>query len=215
MQGRLHITELTEEGMPVAPEHVARKYVSQTEAIIRDNVPISIRECKGKRNDLYAAPDIQKDMMWANIKKHFTFPKGYVEKDVKAWMLKKMVTEFQTFKKMLDANFIEKGRTPGFDEWPKLRDHWKSFVEYKMSEGGASKVRINVANASKEYHHHLGRGGYSTAIPRWRNMEQDLIDRGIVPATLDWPDRLKNWYYAHEGNLSQEDATLVFNKTIR
>ena len=46
-------------------------------------------------------------------------------------------------------------------------------------------------------------------------MEQDLFDRGIIPTTIDWPDRSKNWYYAHRGNLSHEDRTLIFNETIR
>ena len=46
-------------------------------------------------------------------------------------------------------------------------------------------------------------------------MEQDLIERGIVPATIEWPERSKNWYYAHGGSLSQEDGTLIFNDTIR
>lgn len=115
-----------------------------------------------------------------------------------------------------EANFIKKGQTLDFDEWPKLRDHWNSFVEYKMSEGSGNKVRVNVANASKkEYHHHLGQDSYMSAIPKWKKMEQDLFDQGIIQATIDWPDRSKNWYYAHGGNLSYEDGTLMFNETIR
>jgi uncharacterized FlgJ-related protein len=95
-------------------------------------------------------------MLWEDVKKHFTFPEGYNEDDVKSWTLKKMATQFQTFKKMLNANFIKKGQTPDFDEWPKLRDHWEAFVEYKTSEDGANRVKANVANAGKEYHHRLG-----------------------------------------------------------
>nr|TKW20836.1 hypothetical protein SEVIR_4G115600v2 [Setaria viridis] len=48
MGGRLHITKVTEEGQPIALENVARKFVSQYGTIVRDNVPISIREWKGR-----------------------------------------------------------------------------------------------------------------------------------------------------------------------
>ncbi|XP_072148152.1 uncharacterized protein [Setaria viridis] len=216
MEGRLVITEVTDEGRPVAPEKVAKKYVSQIGAIVRDNVPISIREWKGRSDNPYALPETEKNMLWEDVKRHFTFPEDYSEKDVKAWTLKKMATQFQTFKKMLDTHYIKKGKTPDFNAWPKLRDHWDAFVEYKRSEEGVKKITTNVANASqKGYHHHLGRGGYGSAIPKWRKMEQDLIERGIIPATIEWPERSKNWYYAHGGSLSQEDGTLIFNDRIR
>nr|TKV95278.1 hypothetical protein SEVIR_9G352600v2 [Setaria viridis] len=148
MEGRLVITEVTEEGRPVAPEKVAKKYVSQIGAIVRDNVPISIREWKGRSTNPYALPETEKNMLWEDVKRHFTFPKGYSEKDVKAWTLKKMATQFQTFKKMLDTHYIKKGKTPDFNAWPKLRDHWDAFVEYKRSEEGVKKIMTNTANAS-------------------------------------------------------------------
>nr|TKW28387.1 hypothetical protein SEVIR_3G317300v2 [Setaria viridis] len=159
MEGRLHITEVKEEGKPIAPEYVARKFMSEIRAMVRDNVPINIKQWKGRQDDPYVLPWTQKDMLWADVKKQFTLAEGVKEKD-------------------------------------------NSFVEYKMSEGSANKVHVNVPNASKkECHHCLGRCGYITTIPKWRKMEQDLFDRGI--------------YYAHGGNLSQEDETLMFNETIR
>src|SRR5688572_29177230 len=123
MEGRLVITKVTEEGRPVAPEEVAKKYVSQIGSIVRDNMPISIREWKGRSTNPYALLETEKNMLWEDVKRHFTFPKGYIEKNVKAWTLKKMATQFQTFKKMLDANYIKKGRTLDFNAWPKLRGH--------------------------------------------------------------------------------------------
>nr|XP_034589175.1 uncharacterized protein LOC117851462 [Setaria viridis] len=94
MEGRLHIIKVTEEGKPIAPENVARKFMSQCRAIVRDNVPISIREWKGKKDDPYVLPHIQKDMLWADVKKHFTLLDSVEEKVVKDWMLKKMATQF-------------------------------------------------------------------------------------------------------------------------
>jgi hypothetical protein len=27
-------------------------------------------------------------------------------------------------------------------------------------------------------------------------MKEDLLAQGIIPAVVDWPERVKNWYYA-------------------
>jgi hypothetical protein len=87
-----------------------------------------------------------------------------------------------------------------------------SFVEYKKSETFAQKSAQVKNSASKkgEYNHHLGRGAYAVAIPKWRKMEQDLITKGIILAVFHWPRRLKNWYYAHGGSLNPDDGTLEF-----
>nr|TKW33684.1 hypothetical protein SEVIR_2G255600v2 [Setaria viridis] len=37
-------------------------------------------------------------------------------------------------------------------------------------------------------------------------MEDELIARGIVPYTLKWPERAKNWFYAHGGLISWKYA---------
>ena len=46
-------------------------------------------------------------------------------------------------------------------------------------------------------------------------MEDDLIAKGIILAVFDWPDRSKNWYYAHGGRLNPNDGTLEFPPTLR
>ena len=71
-------------------------------------------------------------------------------------------------------------------ELKKLKDHWDAFVQYKTSELGIEKVQKAKDNASKKvYHHTLGQGGYNLAISKWEKMEQDLLDRGIQPATMN------------------------------
>jgi len=48
----------------------------------------------------------------------------------------------------------------------------------------------NQENAEqKQYHHHLGTGGYRTAIPKWQKLEQEILERGIEPESLHWPER--------------------------
>ena len=46
-------------------------------------------------------------------------------------------------------------------------------------------------------------------------MEDDLTARGIVPATFDWPQRAKNFFYAHGGSLNPEDGSLITSDAIR
>jgi len=46
-------------------------------------------------------------------------------------------------------------------------------------------------------------------------MEQDLIARGIVPATFNRPIRAKYFFYAHGGTLNIEDGSFVTSDAIR
>jgi hypothetical protein len=88
-----------------------------------------------------------------------------------------MATQFQNFKKKLTRDFIKNNQTPNWDEYPKIKDHWKSFVEYKKSETFSQKSAQAKNSASKkgEYNHRLGRGGYAVAIPKWRKRTRPLL----------------------------------------
>jgi hypothetical protein len=46
-------------------------------------------------------------------------------------------------------------------------------------------------------------------------MEEDLIARGIEPATFNWPLRAKYYFYAHGGTLNMEDGSFVTSDRIR
>jgi len=46
-------------------------------------------------------------------------------------------------------------------------------------------------------------------------MEDDLIARGIVPATFNWPQRAMYFFYAHVGSLNPEDGSFVTSDAIR
>jgi hypothetical protein len=61
----------------------------------------------------------------------------------------------------------------------------------------------------------MGLGGYPTAIPKWKNVEQELIDRGLVPESLDWPERAKHWFFAHGGRLDLETRKVVYGERIQ
>nr|CAE76029.1 B1292H11.15 [Oryza sativa Japonica Group] len=83
-------------------------------------------------------------------------------------------------------HIITKGLTPNFDVFPKLRDHWDEFAAYKTGQQGQAMMVRNKENAAKKkYHHHLGSGGCSVAMPNCEEMEASLIERGIEQATVD------------------------------
>jgi hypothetical protein len=46
-------------------------------------------------------------------------------------------------------------------------------------------------------------------------MEEDLLAQGTIPAVFDWPERVKNWYYAHGGTINSEDGTLDYPPSLR
>jgi hypothetical protein len=165
---------------------VKDKFVSQCGAIVRDNVPIKYKEWKGKPSNKYMVPDSVKDQLWNDVLKHFALHEGVDANLVKGWTLVKMATQFQNFKKKLTRDLVKNNRTPNWGEYPKIKDHWKSFVQYKKSETFAQKSAQAKNSASKkgEYNHRLGRGGYAVAIPKWRKMEQDLIAKGIISAVF-------------------------------
>nr|AAX95180.1 transposon protein, putative, CACTA, En/Spm sub-class [Oryza sativa Japonica Group] len=204
LEGRHIITEVEEDGRPSAPAEAAKNYVRHSGWVVRDNVPVSTvywRRTRARGDHESFVPDSEKEMLWTTMLETFTLPAG---------------TEDKSFKGELYKKYILKGQTPNFDTFPKLRDHWDEFVAYKTGEQGQAMMERNKENAAKKkYHHHLGSGGYSVAMPKWEEMEASLIERGIEPATANWPERSKFWYYAHGGTLNPADGSLVFGDQIR
>ena len=118
---------------------------------------------------------------------------------------------------ILMKKYIKIGTTPVFTgELEKLRGHWDAFVEYKSSELRLQKVQKANDNASKKiYHHTLWQGGYKLAIPKWEKMEQDLLDRGIQHATMNWPERSRTWFYGHRGSLDPLTGACIYGPKIQ
>jgi hypothetical protein len=89
-------------------------------------------------------------------------------------------------------------------------------VQFKQSQEAAKMIETNTIDASKKKEFHkLGSGGYKVAMPKWDKMEPDCIARGLIPATIDWPERARTYYYAHGGTINPEDGTLVPGDQIR
>jgi hypothetical protein len=207
---RFTIDEVAEDGEPIAPKSNVHLFVNQCGVIVRDSIPISTREWNKPKVDGVSYVDQRsKDLLWDTLLSHFNLPPDLTESKlskVKEWALKKMATQFQTFKKRLYNEYIKKKRTPTFTgPLEKLKDHWDAFVEYKESSEAVKRSAINKANAEKKiYHHVLGTGGYKSAVPKWEQTEAALIAKGITPDTADWPLRSKQWFYGHGGSLDPQ-----------
>ena len=46
-------------------------------------------------------------------------------------------------------------------------------------------------------------------------MEADLLAKGIYPFSIDWPERSRNWFFAHGGSLHLETREPVVGAKIR
>jgi hypothetical protein len=115
----------------------------------------------------------------------------------------------------LNKDYIKKSLTPDFEKNFR-RAFWDEFMQYKLSKDSDERTRQNKDNASKKKHfHHLGQGGYSSAIPKWQKMEEDLIARGIIPVTFYWTLQAKYFFYAHGGTLNMEDGSFVTTDRLR
>ena len=156
--------------------------------------------------------DMQKDDLWTALKADFTLPaeedpaKPFKEQLIKSHALKKMAELFRRWKNELKTTFVDEDLTPEFtDRFEKIRDHWAEFVAHKTSDKSKKMLATNKINAAKKEHHHrTGSGGYLKARPLWAKAENDLLDKGVEPETLNWPDRSRTWFFGVGGTLDPE-----------
>jgi len=215
-------------GEPGGPNKM--KFVHHCGYLVRDRLPISTREWKKKTNAPHISfvSDRDKTLIWKDVLVHFTLQiDGYddiidgdeLKERVRDWAMKKMATQFQTWKKHLYTTYVKKNIAPDFTvpgPISKQRPYWDEFVQYKTSEEGVSRVIKNQRNAQqKTYHHNLGSGGYPTAIKKWNKMEADLLAKGITPESLKLGERAKNWFFAHGGTLDQETRKCVYGARLQ
>ena len=76
----------------------------------------------------------------------------------------------------------------------------------------------NKKNAAlKKYHHHMGTGGYATAMPKWDKKEAELLAKGITPEPMreEWELRARNWFLGHGSEYDENTGDLVCSDGIR
>ena len=197
-----------------APNDVKKKFVKACGVVVRDHIPITVREwLKPKAKGISYVGDTAKENLLKKVMTHFTLPalevdpdeeepseeemnkrKKAVEEKLMEWALKKMADQFRAWKKRLNMQFVEKDKTPDFDNgYEKIRDYWDDFVEYKKSEEALKKSAINKKNAAKKvFHHILGPKGYEGNMGKWEAIEKEYLARDIIPEPTTWNERTRN-----------------------
>jgi len=96
MEGRTTITSLHPDGEPKSPKGVKTTVVNQCGCYVRENFPISFKlwkKTKSTDNDADIVPETEKQMLWTDVKQHFSFSEDK-EEIFKDWVMKKMVISF-------------------------------------------------------------------------------------------------------------------------
>ena len=208
---RFEITAIARDGQPIEPIRTKDAFAAQCGVLVRDKIPISIHQWyKPKKEDpeVSYVNDMQKDDLWTELKANFTLPpeedpeKPVKEQLIKSHALKKMADLFRRWKNELKT-FVDKEETPEFiGRYEKIRDHWPAFVAHKTSEKSKKMSATNKQNAAKKkLHHRTGSGGYLKARPKWAKAENDLLEKGIEPQTMNWTDRCRTWFFGAGGTL--------------
>ena len=85
------ITLLHPDGEPKSPKGVKTTVVNQCGCYVRENIPISFKlwkKTKSTDNDADIVPETEKQMLWEDVKQHFSFPEDK-EEIFKDWVMKK------------------------------------------------------------------------------------------------------------------------------
>jgi hypothetical protein len=224
----LKIETVSHNGQPTAPKKAADAFKNQCGVVVRNHIPISIQEWNKPakvedRAGVTYLDDRSKDGLFETLMAHFSLPELDDEeqskqmlKMVKHWALKKMAELFRGYKKRLWNDYEKKKKVPIFTGPLELqKDAWPEFVKYKKSQEAIERSAKNKLNAEKKvYHHTMGPGGYTTAVPKWDKAEEELRAKGITPATDDVPKRGRNWLLGHGAKLNEETGELTVDPKI-
>jgi hypothetical protein len=132
---RFDIIEIANNGRPTAPEKAEQLFVSQCGVVVRDCIPITVRDWhKPKAEEVEEGTyvdDISKNNLWRQLMAHFNLPPEQnpdiarkMEEKVKEFALKKMAEQFMNHKKRLYRLFVKQNKTPDFTgAYEKLKDH--------------------------------------------------------------------------------------------
>ena len=81
-QERYRIEKVAEDGTPIAPPDVAKKIVKQCGVIVRDYIPITVREWnKPRAGGIRYVGDVGKENLWKKLMVNFTLPAPEVDPD--------------------------------------------------------------------------------------------------------------------------------------
>ena len=80
------------------------------------------------------------------------------------------------------------------------------------------RCQRNKKNAAKKkYHHNLGQGGYTSAMPKWDKKEAELREKGVIPEPIreEWELRARNWFLGHGCEYDEVTGDIVESDGVR
>jgi hypothetical protein len=122
---RYKIEEIGEDGKPIAPMAHANKFARQCRVLVRDNIPITIRE-------------------WKKTK---TEPDSYVHKRLKNMLWKKLMVNFTLpAAPEVDRNEVDRNEEDPNEEDSDEEDHHLNIIERKLKKWTLSKMALQFNN---------------------------------------------------------------------
>ena len=61
----------------------------------------------------------------------------------------------------------------------------------------------------------MGTGGYKSGVPKWEEAEAKMVAKGVIPVTIDWPDRSKTWFYGHGGKVDPTTGEIIAKANLK
>ena len=78
---KLNIDEVVKDGRPISPVDNAKTFISQCGVIVRDNIPITVREWNKPREGRVVSyvEERSKILLWDMLIAHFNLPENFTE----------------------------------------------------------------------------------------------------------------------------------------
>nr|ABA93848.1 transposon protein, putative, CACTA, En/Spm sub-class [Oryza sativa Japonica Group] len=201
------VTYVSPKGEPLAPKLARVKFSSQCGIIVREKIPITVKDCDHVSNG-------DKEVLWKELKKIFQFPDGS-EAAVRNCALQTMAKSWRGWKTTLNSKFVKTGRTP-FSTYANITpNQWVDFLTLKNSLEEIQRSQKYAEYAKKnKFPHRLGSAGYAPKVEQWTKEEEEMRKKGQPVPIEEWTQRSRNWVRARtpkitdEGKVSFEDLEL-------
>ena len=196
-------------GAPTAPREVAQKFSNNCGCLVRDHVPITVKEWK-------AVPQTEKEALLEQLFNIFVVPEEH-KKAVARHAGIVMANALKNWRYQVNKDCVKKGRDP-FHKWPKITpEQWTEFREQKTSEDFLAKSRsLTELRSKNKYAHHLGSGGYPRAVQEWERQDAALRSQGKpVPFEDIEEPRAKHWLRGHTTSDPVTGAPIFPNEELQ
>lgn len=195
-EGRLTITVVSPDGIPLEPSKAAKSFRTTCGIIGRQRVPITIASWKDLTKD-------HKNQLWEELTNSFEFPaeaQGLVQRQA----LLAMGKAWKNFKSTLVTKYVAEDVTP-FTKYPFVSpETWEAFVQMKTTPEFVQQSAAHKDLQSQNTHpHRLGTAGYAGKIPQWRMQDEVAIRSEASPPFAGIAnERARNWLRARSSTTS-------------